>query len=114
MFYNSLYHSLAVVGVNTTAFLEASALDKPCITIISKEYGETQQLVHFHHLEEGGFLEKAEHAGDVADLVGRILAGTDTLVVQRREFVRNFIKPLQPDRTAVEVYADLIEHFGAK
>jgi len=113
-FYNSLHHSCAVVGVNTTAFLEASALDKPCITIISKEFGETQQLVHFHHLEEAGFLEKAEHADDVAEAVGRILAGTDTLAAQRHEFVVNFIKPLESGKTAVQVYANLIERFGSK
>ncbi|GMV32860.1 MAG: hypothetical protein DCC59_00095 [Chloroflexi bacterium] len=114
MFYNSIYHSLAVVGVNTTAFLEASALDRPCITIISKEYGETQQLVHFHHLEEGGFLEKANHAEDVARIAANVLAGADRLAPQRREFVRNFIEPLEPGRSAVEVYADLVEQFGSK
>lgn len=113
-FYNSIHHSIAVVGVNTTAFLEASALDKPCITIVSKEYGETQQLVHFHHLEEGEFLEKARHAEDVAGIVANVLAGTDELASQRREFVKNFIEPLEPEKSAVEVYADLVEQFGLK
>jgi len=114
MFYNSIYHSFAVVGVNTTAFLEASALDRPCITIVSKEYGETQQLVHFHHLEEGGFLEKAKDAENVAGIVGKILEGTDALSFQRNEFVKNFIKSLDPQRSAVEVYADLIVQLGSK
>ncbi|GJQ35136.1 MAG: hypothetical protein JETCAE01_11460 [Anaerolineaceae bacterium] len=114
MFYNSIHYSIAVVGVNTTAFLESSALDRPCITIISKEYGETQQLVHFHHLEEGGFLEKAKDAENVAGIVGRILEGTDVLFAQRREFVKNFIMPLESKRSSIEVYADLIERFGSK
>lgn len=114
VFYNSIYHSVAVVGVNTTAFLEASALDRPCVTIISNEYGETQQLVHFHHLEEGGFLEKAGHANDVARIVANVLAGMDALTSPRREFVRNFIEPLEPGRSAIEVYADLVEQFGSK
>lgn len=114
MFYNSIYHSVAVVGVNTTAFLEASAIDKPCVTIISQEYGETQQLVHFHHLAEGKFLEIAKQVEDVADIVGQIVEGIDTRVVQRREFVKNFIKPLEMEKSAVETYADLIERLGSK
>ncbi len=112
MFYNSIYHSVAVVGVNTTAFLEASALDKPCVTIISKEYGETQQLVHFHHLVDGGFLETANRVEDMGEIIGQIVSGTDERAVQRREFVKNFLKSLESGKSAVTVYADLMERLG--
>lgn len=114
MFYNSIYHSIAVVGINTTAFLEASALDKPCITIVTKEFGETQQLPHFHHLADGDFLETANGAFEVAEIVEKIVAGADTRSVQRHAFVENFLKPLEPGKTAAEVYADLVEKFGSK
>jgi len=114
MFYNSIHHSIAVVGINTTAFLEASALDKPCITIATKEFGETQQLPHFHHLADGDFLETANGAVEVAKIVGRIIEGADTRSSQRHAFVKNFLKPLEPGKSAAETYADLVERLGSK
>jgi|CXWL01.1.fsa_nt_gi hypothetical protein len=114
MFYNSLHHSIAVVGINTTAFLEASALDKPCITIVTKEFGETQQLPHFHHLVDGDFLETANGASEVVEIVKRIIDGADTHSAQRRAFVGKFLKSPEPGKSAAEVYADLVEKLGSK
>lgn len=113
MFYNSIYHSIAVVGVNTTAFLEASALDKPCITIVTKEFGETQQLPHFHHLADGDFLETANGAMEAAEIVGRIIERVDARSSQRHAFVKNFLKPLEPGKSSAETYADLLERLGS-
>jgi len=113
MYYNSIYHSLAMVGINTTAFLEASVLDRPCITI-TKDYGETHQLPHFHHLEEGGFLEKAMDASDVAEIVENILNGIDKFAFNRRKFSENFIYPVGIEKSVIHAYVDLIEKFAKK
>lgn len=113
MFYNSIQHSIAVVGINTTAFLEASALDKPCITFVTKEFGETQQLPHFHHLADGDFLETANGAEGVAEIVGRIVKGADARSSQRHAFVKNFLKSIEPGKSAAETYADLVEKLGS-
>lgn len=109
-FHNSLFHSIAVVGVNTTAFLEASALDKPCITIKTENSVETQLLLHFHHLADAGFLETALGADDLVNVVGRIKSGVDARRDQRREFVRNFLRPR--GISAVDAYVELIEELG--
>jgi hypothetical protein len=106
-FYNSIYHAMAVVGVNTTAFLESSALDKPCITIHTKRFGETQRLPHFHHLAEADFLETANGSDQLVDLIGNIKAGVDARSRQRRAFVENFLRPCNP--SAVEAYVEVVE-----
>lgn len=111
---SSINYAAAVVGVNTTAFLEASALDRPCITMVTEEFGETQKLPHFHHLDDAGFLEKAHGASEVAEIVGRILKGSDSYSLQRRKFVKDFIKSPVPDKSAAEVYVDIVEALTQK
>ncbi len=106
-YYSSIYYSSAVMGVNTTAFLEVAALDKPCITLYFGEYTETQSLPHFHHLVDGNFLETARDAVEAAALVEKIRNGADMHARQRREFAKYFLHPC--DKPAVVVYADLIE-----
>jgi hypothetical protein len=114
MFYNSIYHSLAVVGVNTSAFLEASALNKPCITIMTEKFKETQMLPHFHHLTDADFLETANGASELAVIIGQIVNGVDAHSKQRLEFVKNFLRPCGINKPAAEAYADLVEQIANK
>ena len=111
---SSIYHARAVMGVNTTAYLEVAALDRPCITLYIEEFTETQQLPHFHHLTDAGFLEIANGAGEAVGIVHDILEGADRLASQRREFVRDFLKPVGSDKPSDEYFADLIEKLGSK
>jgi len=106
-YHNTIFHSLAVVGVNTTAFIETSALDKPCITLRTPEFGETQELAHFHHLEDADFLDVAVHVNDVVDLVDNLRKGKDTRQEKRRAFVNNFLRPC--GKPAVTAYIEMLE-----
>lgn len=112
MFYNSIFHSFAVVGVNTTAFLEAAALDKPCITVIDEVSSETQQLPHFHHLANAGFLEIAHNTNELAHILKNINAGVDAHADNRSQFVRDFLRPT--GHPAVKTYVELLETLGGK
>lgn len=107
-YHNTIFHSLAVVGVNTTAFIEASALDKPCITLRTPEFRETQELSHFHHLEDADFLDVAVHVKDVVDLVNSLRNGKDTRQEKRRAFVQNFLRPC--GKPAVTAYIEMLEN----
>lgn len=114
MLYNSILYSNAVVGVNTTAFLEASILDKPCITIWTRRFEQTQMLPHFHHLEEAGFLETANGGQEIPPILARLKDGVDELANARRRFVNDFIRPHGVDKPAAEAYADVIEKIYSK
>lgn len=111
-FHNSIFHSLAVTGVNTTAFVEASALDKPCITIHTPDFVETQQLPHFHHLTDAEFLETAQGANDLVRLVSEIRSGKDTRRELRHAFIRSFLRPC--GKPAVNAYVELVEELGMR
>lgn len=61
-YFESLYYSAAVVGLNTSAFLEAAIVGRPVHTIIVPEFSEQQEgTLHFHYLLSvgGGVLRVA-------------------------------------------------------
>ena len=68
-YFDSLYHSEAVVGINTTAMIEAAIVGRTVHSVLAEEFKDTQGgTLHFRYLlaENGGFLRVAgslsEHA----------------------------------------------------
>jgi hypothetical protein len=109
-YYNSLYHSTGVVGVNTSAFLEAAILDRPCVTILIPQYGFKQNdQGHFRHLLNGKFIELTYSFSEAASAIARIIAGNDLRKAQRQRFVHDFIRPCGLDQSASEIMAKAIE-----
>lgn len=109
-YYDQLSAASCFVGLNTTAFLEAAVVDKPCLTIVSEDLHEAQgRTGHFRHLLEGAFLEVSGDVKDLADRVARVLDGTDEKADERRAFVARFLRPCGGDRPATDVLADTIE-----
>ena len=61
-YFDSLYHSDAVVGVNTTAMIEAAIVGRTVHSVLAPEFQDTQGgTLHFRYLlaENGGFLRVA-------------------------------------------------------
>ena len=115
LLYDTLYHSAAVVGLNTSAQLEAGILGKPVYTILAPGFEAGQQgTLHFRYLlrEEGGFVEVArdfdEHRRQLADAVrGRYDAAGI------RTFIERFIRPAGWDRPATPILADAIQRLAS-
>ena len=50
-YFDSLYHAAAVVGLNTSALVEAAIVDRPVFTMLLPEFRDNQEgTFHFHHL----------------------------------------------------------------
>ena len=93
-FYHSLLYSQCVLGINTSAFIEAAIVDKPCIAIASSQFELTQMgIPHSRHLLDAGFLELPHTFEETADVMLRILNGDDAKKEKRRNFVLNFVRP---------------------
>ncbi len=93
-FLDTLYHSVAVVGVNTSAMIEAAIMDKPCISIKADQFASSQsEVTHFRHLVNGQFLDIVENIDEAVSSIGRILDGHDKLKESRKAFVASFIRP---------------------
>jgi hypothetical protein len=109
-FFDSLTHSAAVVGINTTAMIEAGIVGKSVLTILDREFAQESTL-HFHYLleENGGFLHVAgslaEHAGQLA----RVLEDGDGRAGERARFIESFVRPHGLERPATPILADEVE-----
>jgi hypothetical protein len=112
-FFDTLAHSAAVVGINTTAMIEAAILGKSVLTVLVPEFAQETTL-HFHSLkvEHGGFLHVAanleEHTRQLAGVLDE-----DALGAERRvAFVESFVRPDGVDRPAAQIGVLAIEELA--
>jgi len=114
-YFDTMYHAAGVVGLNTTALIDAAVLGRTVHTILAPEFTVPQTgTLHFHYLlpEHGGFLQVAtgltEHA--------RQLEYTLRFPEERRKtvehFVRSFVRPHGLDTPATGLLVDAIERLG--
>ena len=115
-FFDSLFHSAAVVGINTSAMIEAAIVGRPVLSMLAPEFAGTQEgTIHFHHLlpEHGGFLRIAatldEHVAQLADR----LRDPASSRAETARFVASFVRPHGVTRPATPEFADAIERLGA-
>ena len=113
--YDSLFHSGAVVGLNTSAMIEAAIVGRPVYTVAAPEFtgGQTGTL-HFHYLlaEHGG---PVTVAADFDEHVRQLAAGlADQASVRERcrRFVESFVRPRGIDRPAAACMVEEIERVG--
>jgi hypothetical protein len=111
-YFDALYYSSAVVGINTSAFIEAGIIGRPVYAILADEFSGTQAgTIHFRYLTEvGGGVAQAgrefdEHA---AQLAGALRGQSDHEERQHR-FLRAFVRPRGLDQPATPVFADAVE-----
>jgi hypothetical protein len=108
--YDALYHSVAVVGLNTSAQIEAGILGKPVLTLLAPGFEDGQQgTLHFRYLlrDEGGFVELARDLEQHRDHLAAAVAG-DYDVGAIRRAVEQFIRPHGWQRPATPILADAI------
>jgi hypothetical protein len=111
-YFDSLYYSSAVVGLVTSAFLEAAIVGRPVLTFTLPEYRMHQEeMIHFQYLMtvEGGLLHAApdleSHLAQLADAVA--LGGRRD--ERNRRFLTAFVRPGGLDRPATPLFADALE-----
>ena len=130
-YFDSMHHAAAVVGLNTSAFLEAAIVGRPVFTVILPKYSRTNQegTIHFHYLLGG---RARNRAGDETGPS----AGTGLLHVARtfdehvaqlqpplatrvehddrsREFAGHFIRPFGLTSPATPRFVEAIEALAA-
>ena len=115
-YFDSLYHSEAVVGVNTTAMIEAAIVGRTVHTVLADEFRDTQEgTLHFRYLlsENGGFLRVAgslvEHARQIAETVQRPDIGRAACL----RFVSTFIRPAGVDVQTTPILVDALERLAS-
>jgi len=114
-YFDSLFHSGAVVGLNTSALVEAAIVDRPVFTVLLPEYHENQEgTYHFHHLMtvgEGCLTVSRSLDEHVAQLAAWA-RGVPTR--STRPFVERFIRPRGIATPATAAFVAAVETMGAR
>jgi hypothetical protein len=113
--YDSLYHAAAVVGLNTSAMIEAGILGKPVYTIQTEAFaGGQEQTLHFHYLlaRNGGLVEVASSLEEHVHQLTRALRDPDVGRARSQSFVQAFVRPRGLDRPVAPIMADEIERLA--
>ena len=111
-YFDSLYHSAAVIGLVTSAFLEAAIVGRQVLTVTLPEYRlHQEEMIHFQYLTEpyGGPLLSAPtleaHFGQLAAAV----ATAGTRDERNRAFLHAFVRPGGLDTPATPAFVDALE-----
>ena len=109
------YYSAAVVGLNTSAFIEAGIAGRPVLAILPPEFSANQEgTLHFRYLIEGGLLTTARSLDEHAAQLSTMLQAVPAAVLRRQQdFVRAFVRPCGLDVPATRVMADALELLAA-
>ena len=111
-YFDSLHHSAVVVGLNTSAFIEAGIAGRPVHTILLPEFSENQMgTVHFRYLlEAGGGLLNA--AGDFDEHLEQLDAALAAPAAGVRPFIRTFVRPHGLDVAATPRFVAEVEQMA--
>jgi hypothetical protein len=110
-FRHSLLISDAVVGINTTAMIEAAILERPVLTVKDDEFVRSQgETLHFGHLliEAGGCAHLATTLEMHVAQLERVLRDPAESLDAARRFVRRFVRPLGERDAATHHVCDVI------
>jgi hypothetical protein len=109
-YYDALYHASAVVGLNTSALIEAAIVGRPVLTLLLPEFHESQRgTLHFRYLVDGdgAMLHASTDMTTHVAQLEQALAGT--LPDRNAAFVRRFVRPRGADVAATPVFVDALE-----
>ena len=115
-FYDSSHHSAAVVGINTSAMIEAAIIGRPVFSLLADEFADTQEgTIHFHHLlpENGGCVRIASTLEEHVRQLSERLRDPEGARTETERFIAGFIRPHGVDRPATPIFADAIERLAA-
>jgi hypothetical protein len=113
-YFDSIFHSAAVVGINTSAQIESAIVGRPVHTILAEEFSQTQAgTLHFRYLadEEFGHVRLARTLEAHAGQLERSLRNGDRERLNER-FLLRFVRPFGLDVPATPLAADAVEELA--
>ena len=111
-YFDSLFHASAVVGLNTSAMIEAAILGRPVYTVLQPEFRDSQEgTVHFHYLLDGpdALLHAARSLEQHADELAAGLEARDPVADRSARFVNRFVRPGDAVTPATVRFVDALE-----
>jgi hypothetical protein len=110
-YFDSLFYSSAVVGLVTTAFVEAAVVGRPVMTVMLPEYrAHQEEMIHFRYLQTvaGGVLHAAPDVPAHLSQLSEAIRGRERDERNRR-FVAAFVRPAGLDVPATPAFVTALE-----
>ena len=114
-YFDSLYHCAAVMGINTSAQIEAGIVGRPVFTLRAPDFAHSQAgTLHFAHLANAdeGLLYAGATMEEHLTQLREGLSNPAALMERTRSFVRSFVRPHGLERPAAPILAAGIEELG--
>jgi len=114
-YFDSIHHSHAVVGINTSALIESAIAGRPVFTVAAEEFRETQGgTLHFAYLraERGGPVTVAADFDEHLVQLAGALSGPPEATASSRAFVERFLRPAGIDLPAAPLVAGALEELA--
>jgi hypothetical protein len=115
-YFDSIYHSAAVVGINTSAQIEAAIVGRPVHTVLAEEFRDTQQgTLHFHYLkaDDFGHLHVGRTMEEHLEQLEESLRGRPDDAARNERFLRRFVRPFGLDVAATPRFVEAVEELVA-
>ena len=94
IFFDSMYHSAAVVGLNTSAMIEAGIVGRRSLTVLTPQYRDSQEgTIHFSHLTRDDFLICSSNFEEHFERLECQITGDPTSGPTIRRFLEAFVRP---------------------
>jgi hypothetical protein len=110
--FDSLYHSTAVVGLNTSAMIEAAIVGRAVYTITTPEFAGGQRgTLHFRYLliENGGVVSMSESFEEHLRQLAAAPGQAEQTGQRGRRFLACFVRPRGLDVPAATIMVEEIE-----
>jgi hypothetical protein len=114
-YFDSIYHSTAVVGLNTSAMIEAAIVGRSVLTVLDPEYEAIQGgTLHFRYLLDvgGGLVRVARTLEEHVDQLAAAAGGSDGGAARAQRFVSEFVRPHGLDVEATGVFVEAVERLA--
>ena len=112
-YFDSLHFARTVVGLNTSALIEAAIVDRPVHAILLPEFSAMQEGTHhFRYLVDGphAFLRIARDLSSHVAQVAEAMENGDE--PRNRRFVEHFVRPYGRAVPSTPLFADAVEALG--
>lgn len=114
-YFDTLYHASVVVGINTSAFIEAGVVGRACHSLANDDFADTQEgTLHFAHLTKSGFLRMARSMEEHCQWLDDEISGRTNSREINAQFVASFVRPNGVDKPATPQIVDVIEKLASR
>lgn len=111
-YFDTLFHSSAMVGINTTALIEASILHRPVLTLVNDSFQTQEGTLHFAYIaaENGnGLVTVARSWDEHLDQIADAIEEPEAYKARIDGFLSSFVRPHGLDVPAAPAAAAVVE-----